>query len=284
MLIYVASYPRSGNSLIQSIVQRHFKWPITGWYLADKLQMSDFCSIQHSANARSTYFRALDKLLNLTGGDPNLKRWTVTYHREGILGRPPLRDQITLLPGCGHAMTEKNRKFLAELDTPIFVKTHELPLNKYFSGEYVITITRHPGPVLRSYYKLLKRQHRSIKLEAVIQGNVRYGSWSRFEDCWEATLNQLGDCAVAVRFEDMTADPLPGCERISKMIGQPFETDAQTVDFKELKKKSPGYYSSGIVDANPQHYEPQEWDLLMKAHGQTMLRLGYLDAASPSLG
>lgn len=278
MLIYVASYPRSGNSLMQAILTRRFKWPITGWELSDKLLPSDACTIRHKPDPGAMYFRVLDKLRWLAGVGPTLKRWLVTYDRAAALGAEPMPGLVTLGPGCGHGLNENNRRFLAELDTPIFVKTHELPLDTYLPGEYVLTMTRHPGPVLKSYFKLINRQSYSTPMEAVIRGQVRYGSWSHFQDRWAQAVDQLGDRAVALRFERMSADPVPGCAQISKMIGQPFSPEAQAADFSELKQRHPNYYSSGTAEANPQDYEPGQWALLLETHGQTMRRLGYLDA------
>ena len=142
MLIYVASFPRSGNSLMQQIVRGYFKWPITGWARNDKLIVPEICNIRREPDPSRFWFRVRDKVRRIMNVDPLLERWLVRFDREEVFGGEARRDQFTLLPGCGYALSTENRKRLAALETPIFVKTHWLPMAFYRVYPDLATIFR----------------------------------------------------------------------------------------------------------------------------------------------
>ena len=66
------------------------------------------------------------------------------------------QDCRMLINGCDVALTESNRQQWAQEETVFFVKTHELPFERYFEGEAVIHIVRNPVAVFRSYYFFVK--------------------------------------------------------------------------------------------------------------------------------
>ena len=154
MIIYIASYPRSGNSLTQKTITTYFERPITA--LTPKSKCAEFYANGGASFIKNWRYNVQpisgnDKIWQLLWNKLNkrifkiydLNKWIALYD----LDVPPYSKNCRfLLPGCGNVLTPKNRKLLAaDLNSHIFIKTHELPFKNYFEGEYVIQPIRHPG-------------------------------------------------------------------------------------------------------------------------------------------
>jgi hypothetical protein len=285
MLIYASSYPRSGNSLMQQIVNVFFEYP---WTEVDRPRkpLNEITGVPHyfenwrysehpwhdqSTQWQRLWKRANRKLFKFY----NLEDWIALYD----LKIPPSSNNCRyLLPGCRDVLTPQNRQKLANEDTIFFVKTHDLPFQQYFDNEYVVQIVRHPGPVLWSYQNLLNdfyNQKRS--LEEVISGMVPYGSWSHWHQEWQDKSQGLGDRFLQLKYENILAVKRQDtCEQISQMIGISYNAEQESLSLEELQKRNPKYYHPGNNEKWKQRYTPDQMDLLCSLHHNTMMEFSYV--------
>ena len=289
MIIYIASYPRSGNSLMQRTIITHFERPITALnpnsrraeYYAnggEGLIKNWRCNIQTS-NKQGIWQILSNKLNDKIFKRYNLNEWIALYD----LNVPPYSKNCRyLLPGCKNVLTSKNRQLLAaDCNSHIFIKTHELPFKEYFDGEYVIQPIRHPGSVIWSYFNLIKTElqhnynYTKITLEKVIRGRVGYGSWSNYHQSWSQAISLLRGKLIRIRFEDLIADRIKACEQISKTIGLEYDPAKKMPSFEKLRQENPNHFRAGKSTGWEEHYSNKQIQLLQKIHGPTMQQLGY---------
>ncbi len=279
MLIYLSSYPRSGNSLMQDLVGNFFERPITGVEEKSKLIFTKSTENWRYYNGTSLS-KNQEELQSLAANIDKkifqkieLDRWLVLYD----LNVPPYtKDNISLLPGCGRALTRENRQKLASKNSYIFVKTHGYPYQKYFENEYVVQIVRHPKLVFDSYLTFIKTNYGKAKtITEIIRGKGGCGSWSKWHQKWEPVRQSQENTFLRLRFEDILLAPLSACDRIKNLIGLDFNRDAKLTSFEELHKRNPNYYRSGSIDDSQYCYAAKEISLMQKLHGKMMRRLGY---------
>jgi hypothetical protein len=157
MLVYIASYPRAGNSLVQQLIHAFFQYPTASVY-----QSKDHPRYQKNFRY-ATNWRMPDEISSkdkfgrgtildrLAGRGLLWNEWIALYDRTVPSGEKNCRY---ILRGCLRMLTPQRRKRLAAEEAVFFVKTHERPFEHFFEGEYVIQPVRHPGAVFRSYYNL----------------------------------------------------------------------------------------------------------------------------------
>ena len=279
MLIYLSSYPRSGNSLMQNLVGNFFERPITGveekskliftkstknwrYYNGTSLSTNQEELQSLAANYRQKIFQKME-----------LDRWLVLYD---LNVSPYTKDNISLLPGCGRALTLKNRQRLASNNSYIFVKSHGSPYQKYLENEYIIQIVRNPKLVFESYLHFVnKNRDKDKTITEIIRGKVGGGSWSKWHQKWEPVQQSQQNTFLRLRFEDILSDPLSASDRIKNLIGLDFNHDANLTSFEELHKRNPDYYRSGGVNDSKYSYTTKETSLIQKLHVRTMRELGY---------
>lgn len=288
MIIYIASYPRSGNSLTQRTIITYFERPITA--INPKSKKAEFFagggayfvknwrySVGPTSTSCNKKIRQLlwHKLNNRIFKIHDLNKWTALYD----LNVPPYNKNCRyLLPGCKNVLTPKNRQLLAaDRNSHIFLKTHKLPFRKYFEGEYVIQPIRHPGAVLWSYFNLMKANHNNttISLEKVIRGKVEFGSWSNYHQIWSQAIPLLNGRLIRIRFEDLLSDPLKVCAQISATIGLEYNQANIMPSFEELNQQDPQHFRAGQVRGWQEHYSCKQIQLLKSLHDSAMQQLGY---------
>ena len=291
MIIYIASYPRSGNSLTQRTIITYFERPITA--LNHKSRKAEFFAnggayfvknwrynVQPNSGNKQIWQILWDKLNNRIFKIYDLNKWIALYD----LDVPPYNKNCRyLLPGCKNVLTPKNRKLLAaDLNSHIFIKTHELPFKNYFEGEYVIQPIRHPGAVLWSYFNLIKANYKgrydntaAITLEKVIRGRTNAGSWSNYHQIWSQAIPLLNGRFIRIPFEDLLSDPFTACDQISATIGLGYNPDNKMPSFEELHKKAPHHFRAGKATGWKENFTFDQIQLLEKLHGETMQELGY---------
>ena len=284
MIIYIASYPRSGNSLTQNMIQTFFERPITTDDQGSRGKGSQkpysyasgafpFIVNWRWPNNNSHPPSRWDKLQARTLNN-NLSRWIALYD----LNVPPYNKNCRyLLPDCSKVLTPKNRQQLAGEDSHFFIKTHRPPFQEYFEGEYVLQPTRHPGAVLWSYFNLIKANYEdsTISLEKVIRGKVGFGSWSNYHQTWNQAIPLLNGRLIRVRFEDILLEPLQVCAQISATTGLKYNSSKKMSSFAELNKENPNHFRAGQAKGWEEHYTDSQIQLLQNIHGSTMEQLGY---------
>ena len=279
MIIYIASYPRSGNSLTQKVIQTFFERPISTDDPGGVNQRSQKANTYASGtvpfitnwrwpndNSRppSRWDKLQARILN-----NNLHRWIALYD----LNVPPYSKNCRyLLPDCSRVLTAKNRQQLAGEDSHFFIKTHRLPFKEYFAGEYVIQPIRHPGAVLWSWFNLRKANgDTTISLEKVISES----SWSNYHQAWSKAIPLLNDRLIRTRYEEVVTQPLKACDQISATIGLGYNPDNKMPSFEELHKKDPRHFRAGKATGWKENFTLGQIQLLEKLHGKTMQELGY---------
>lgn len=277
MLIYISSYPRSGNSLIQNLIDTYFERPITGvepksklihtkntnnWRYSGQPLPSDQAELQLLAlNLSKEFFKK-----------HNLTKWIVLYD----LSVPPYTKNChCLLPGCQSVLTPKNRQKLADDENYFFIKTHSIPHKTYFKNEYVIQIIRHPTLIFDSYLHHLNRNGKQATIDDVIIGKVPYGSWSEWHQKWEQVKSSLDGRFLRFRFEDVLSDTYKPCEQIKALIKLDYNSAKELTSFEDLHQQNPNYYRSGKTNALEKLYSPDQMHLIRELHSMTMEQFGY---------
>jgi hypothetical protein len=279
MIIYVASYPRSGNSLTQNLIQTFFERPITTDDQGSRSKGSQKAKTYASgtvpfitnwrwpngnSNPPSRWDKLQARILN-----NNLDRWIALYD---LNVSPYTKNCRYLLPDCLRVLTPKNRQKLAVDNSQFFIKTHQPPYQEYFQGEYVIQPIRHPGAVLWSYFNLQKVYgNTTISLEKVIRNK----SWSNYHRTWSQVIPSLKGRFIRLHFEDTLSNSLEVCNQISTMTNLEYNPDNTMPSFEKLNKKEPNHFRAGKVNDWEKNYTHDQMQLLDEFHGFTMQQLDY---------
>lgn len=174
-----------------------------------------------------------------------------------------------ILPGTNLSLIQ--RRVLAASPQKYFMKTHEWPQTHYVEGERVIQIVRHPGDALLSHAQLIHdHDGRNVDLEALIRGELEYGSWAGYHDTWmNAMLPKL-----LLRFEDVRENAADYIPAIAKFIGRSAPSELRVESFEQASQRNPKRNPKGRTD---------EWKtlpaatirLMEKELGKTARRFGY---------
>lgn len=283
MLVYMSSYPRSGNSLMQQLINNYFEKPWTSVDVAKRPLVKitgtpeNFINWRYRSDILETNQSNLRKFFKRVNNrfikNFNINDWLAFYD----LDIPPYTKNCRyLLPGCLNALTNENRRYLAESDEYFFVKTHWLPYESYLPKEYVIQIVRNPLNVFTSYLNFL-RDFESVEktLDDVILGKVPYGSWSNWHKEWNDTSQSLGERFSRLVFEETVIDKISACDKIENCISLPYNKSKSDITFEEMKKVNPKYYRSGQAKSSSNDYSKHSLTLVKQFHGEMMDTLGY---------
>jgi hypothetical protein len=279
MIVYIASYPRCGNSLIRSIIHTYFRYPTTSIYPRTPAYPENF---PYAANWR------LGMEITIT----NRKRFWMVWNEWIALFDSTVeaykRDIRFLLRGCKPALTPGNRRRLAAEDTVFFVKTHQMPFESYFEGEHVIQPVRHPGPVFRSYFNLWtgKPDSEEVSLEGFIRGEIPVGSWSDYHRAWTTALETMPGKSLRLRFEEVVDNQPSACPAISELTGLRYFEDSEPIDIDDRSSRNPNMFGFGTNQNWESYYTRDQLVLLWDRHQEMMQYFRYdepdYSAAKPS--
>jgi hypothetical protein len=175
----------------------------------------------------------------------------------------------------GHNLSPEVRAKLAALPSPLFIKTHEIPFEEHFPGERFITIQRHPGAALWSYYHLLKEKGRNTSLELVIEGEVPHGSWSTYSQTWREFLSRRdAKDYIVIAYEDLKENLDLQVDRLSTFLDLP-SLEQPLPTFEALQQQNPKSFRSGSSDAWSENLTQQQKQLLLERHAPAMCEAGY---------
>ena len=253
MLIYISSYPRSGNSWVRILVR-------------------------HYLDRRSS------SIYREESGDPNL-----VINQDGSFGPafseysaqyPPIVTRKRLVNGCEPLLSDEFRQYLGESEECFFLKTHELPFREYFKGEVVIHLVRHPGAVFWSYYNFIKDNQPEMApflvMEDVIKGKVPFGSWSEYNERWLECGETLEDRFLLYSYEQLSEGEADFCEKVSSLTGLPVRREFGSFPkFDHWHRFAPKLFRSGQVDEWASHFSLSQLKLIELFHGPTMGKLSY---------
>ena len=270
MIIYIASYPRSGNSWIQRLIYDQFNRLSSSVY---PIANYPPVHLQQQWNIKPQPYPPL----NWYG----LQKSGLIWHQNIAVCHnynQPQNLHRFILPGCLDFLSETRRRKLAKESDIFVIKTHELPYQQYFPGEKIIQPIRHPGAVCWSYYNLIAATktptESATKLIDVIQGRVLFGSWSGYHQQWLAVANDLGDNYLPIYYEWLAEHQLDCCQGLEKFMGIPY-LDKPLVEFSQLQKMNPISKREGKAVGWEKNYTDQQLNLLYICHGETMKQFKY---------
>ena len=246
MLIYVATYPRCGNSWLRLIIGQNWRYLTSDYYPDDWDKFKRFTA---------KYGLDDDGAALAPDAPAPLAAWLARY---GVPGRT--RDRIMLR---------------AAAPFKVFVKTHEMPPADPLPGERAVQMVRHPGAALLSFCRLERNFGRhnegeEPKLIYFLRGQTAYGDWSEYHEAWGRTAMPVH----RVTFEDAHLDEKAVATGIGEALG--LEGPPTQFDFFAARHAAaPLRYPSGSVDAWLESYNDADLALLEERHGKQMRAFGY---------
>lgn len=272
MIVYVASYPRSGNFWLQTLLGNQFKYPTTNIHVAfDDIEKQRDQAIKAMKRWYDIdVFRLSPKTLE-TQFLP-LSDWLLGYNTPGNANH-----NLFLLSGCHKLVNELPvRQLLADDSRLFFLKTHFDPFPKYLPGEFVIQIVRHPGAVIWSYFNFKRDMKNMVPdtLSGVIQKDPAYGNWSEYHQKWISAAERLGSRYCLVKYEDVKGRELELCDRLSGFLNQPVRS-RELRPFEFYHKLRPAITRQGKADGWEQNYSKDQIEMLWEIHHEMMRYYGY---------
>lgn len=251
-LVYIASYPRSGNTWARNLIQYYFDRYVSSLY-------EEAGTVNLEQNPDESY-----------------RPMFVDYRAE----HPPYLVHPAVVNDCGRFLSENFRNHLTRLNEHFFIKTHELPYDRYFDREAVIYMVRHPAAVVWSYYNFLRdfggAQAVHLTLEQVIRGEVVFGSWTTSVERWLECGQALGNRFTFIQYEQLLVDQMEFCRIVSRLTGLPIrQVKNEFPGFDFWSRQAPQLYRSGRIDEWREHFSDAHLQLMRQIHGPTMAKLGY---------
>lgn len=259
MIIYIATFPRAGNTLCRNLIGHYFDYTSSSVYADDV------------------------KLFNKFEIDTDERLRWATHHN-----RTPYR---VINHDCLRLLTEGFRRELAQSSEIFFLKTHEYPYETYMEGEFIFRVLRHPGAALWSYTNFIRdfEKVKDVTVEQVIPGT--WVSWSEHCNRWREVQTRVPHQCFTIKYEDLVQNENLLLTKIQEWTKLPLKQPAGSFPtFEYWHQISPRFYRSGKNDEWKDKLTPQALILLYQYHGETMIQEGYtidfapvpdtLDAAS----
>lgn len=273
MLYYVASYPRSGNIWVLSLIRYQFLLRSSSVYGYDSPGVSSRKWLlemleRHKGMAEFPRSNPVERLLRR---DPLLGRWVYYWWPS----EPGVKKKV-LVPGLGRLLqrTRIRRRLAAEGD-PVILKTHDLPHPAFFDGEHVIQIVRNPGACLWSYFNYTRDyENRRPSLSSLIDGRYGAGDWSGYHRAWLRAVETMRERYLVVRYEDLFGHELDFCRRLEAFWGFPI-LSRQVRSFEFLHQWNPRQVRSGQPGGWEGNYSRRQLRDLWSRHGEIMAHFGY---------
>ena len=273
MILYLASYPRSGNSLLQSILERYFQLPSSTVYYRQPTSYLRYPSRKPLWENWREYRPESSKR---SPRDRFYTKWLMLYDQK-----PPLQKhgRLFIKRGCKNALSPLTRRWLADEQDWFVIKTHERPFNLYFKGEFILQPLRHPGAVLRSYIRLIRSRggiHKLRSLRQIIRGWTKQGSYANYHQDWMSTIKKNPGQGLRVKYENILANITDELKRISTFLSLEYDHGATLSDFKDLQSGNPKMYGFGSNEDWESSFSGREKILFWKRNRDVMLEMGYL--------
>ena len=243
MLVWVASFPRSGNTLVLTVLRDVYGVERLGSALnRDRLGLELLPPDLPPGSARRAAFRLPPELADLANPElleaarDRAEAFFIKTHRVGDSADPApaihiVRDGRDALVSYAH--------YVAEHDVPRY---RGLPFEERLAL-LVADNRRHP-----------------------------YGNWSQSVEAWR---NRSAPTAL-VRFEELIGDPVAIVTRACASVGVELEEPAgELASFEELHQRRPAIFRRGAVGAWRDEMPPPLHERFWSLHGSQMDALGY---------
>jgi glycosyltransferase involved in cell wall biosynthesis/uncharacterized coiled-coil protein SlyX len=293
MIIYLASYPRSGNSWVQSLLFKSFRL-ITSSIYQHPNREEDFRlfieidpKFKFPEISEDIYTSAYTQFAEMVSS--NKDRFTVDSLSDADFSflnhssiqellKPYGKEQHYLLSG-NQAILEYPliRQYLAASEHLLVIKTHERPYQTYYPGEKVIQIIRNPGAAFWSYLHFLKDYDGiTTTLEDLIFGNIGFGDWSQYQQLWLLERQKRPESFCLVYYEDLTQNSKEQVEKISEFINRPISSVGE-VPFEKSHRAWPVMVREGKATNWEKNYTITQLELIWNRHKDFMSILGYTE-------
>ncbi len=217
MIIYLTSYPRSGNSWVAGIISHYFGIKTT-----------------------SLYYRPGAENLSLNNGE--LKG---NLFIDYVIPSTPPKIVHRLSHNCLVVLTPELRRKLALASNCYLIKTHETPYDEYFDGEYIIHIVRHPMAATWSYLKFREAElGKKISLEELIF-SLGFENWNNHIMSWRKIWKSHPDKYLLIRYEDIAKDYSQFLANFKLVSGMEQITSDKYPDFSVWHSMDPSMYRAG---------------------------------------
>ena len=265
MIVYLATYPRSGHALTRGLIYRNFGFLVANGYPEIRSPAKPKLHLSAAPEPHPEFPPGL------AWGD-----WTLVY-------RSPLtRTMHRLLDNDAHRrLTPDLRAELAAEADLFFVKTHEPPRSDYLPGETAIQMVRHPGGACASYLHMLMnfQPEKVLSLSEILRGiGVPGGGWSDYHEAWRAAPLPV----LRLRYEDLLVDQAPAVREMARFLGVGLQGDVVPWPLEEARAANPKRNPGAGRDGWRRDFSQENLAILRHLHGSVAARFGY-DLTPPTL-
>ena len=243
MIVYVATWPRCGNSVLRDLFWLNWGITVTDPYM--------------SPSGLQTWMRIMTAKHGVA----------VDVDEPRIFS---LGAMVGLVPGWLEWLTEERRRELAADTNTYYLKTHEPPFDSYLPGERVVQMVRHPLPACWSWHRLTEAEGRAIAPEALAtRGNsATLLGYVDFHERWLDARVPL----IRLTYERHIEAPEATVRTIAAYLRLPLERPRVT-SFAIMNSVNPMRYRAGAV-AGWQGSDAQA-EAVWSACAPVAARLGY---------
>ncbi len=258
MIVYLATYPRSGHALTRGLIYRNFGFLVASGYPEPRIKAKLKLRLREAPEP-------------LPGFPPGLAwgDWTLVYRS------PRTRQMQRLLNNDAHRwLTPDLRAELAAEANLFFVKTHEPPQSDYLPGETAIQMVRHPAAACASYlHMLINFQPDAVaSLAEIVRGTgVPGGGWSDYQEAWRAAALPK----LLLRYEDLLADQAPAVREMARFLGLDPPSDVVDWPLEEARAANPKRNPGAGLDGWRKDFSEENLELLRHLHGAVAADFGY---------
>ncbi len=258
LIVYLATYPRSGHALTRTLIRRNFGLLVSNGYP----------SPPRVEKPEMQLAEAPEPVEGFPGGlawGP----WTLVYRS------PTSGQRLRMLKNDAlRILTPDLRKRLAAEPNLFLVKTHERAPGPCFPGEMSIRMVRHPGAALASLVRMFQdfTPEKAVSLAEAIRGvNVPGGDWSSYQQSWaEADIPSIR-LSYEAAFEDQTQ----AVRDIGALLGLPTPAVVAGFSIAEAHAANPKRNPGQGIDGWRASTSEEDLELLWRLHGQTAEAFGY---------
>ncbi|WP_159712312.1 sulfotransferase family protein [Geminicoccus flavidas] len=242
MIVYVATWPRCGNSVLRDLFWLNWRLTVTDPYMPEA----------------------------------GIATWReIMTRKHGIvidLDRPQvfrLGEAVGLVPGWLGWLTEERRRELAAEPVTYYLKTHEPPFERYLKGERVVQMIRHPLPACWSWHCLSKEDKELAPEFLAVHGNgTTLTGYVEFHERWLAAEVPT----IRLAYERHVQHPEASVRTIAAYLDLPLD-QPKVASFDRMNTMNPVRYRAGKV-AGWQGTDEQA-EAIWSACAEVAGRLGY---------
>jgi hypothetical protein len=285
MVVWIASFPRAGNTFFRILINRLYGWhTYTDYTSGDDLTID---GVEGNLTGYQPWPTAtLDTPRRWGGRTTRLKDWheldaedeVYFIKSHGLVSQVPAGQRVILLIRDGRDSLVS----LAWYRINVVLTWHryraflKYRLRQAWRPSIAWTLAQRTRDLI-----YLRRGDRTVRAEALYQREirklVRSASWGQFNAGW---LARPAYCTAQVRFEDLIAQPRESIARALEQLGvRPPESIGDVPSFDELKRAHPHFFRAGQCGQWRTDFPPDLEAEFWRLQGPIMRRLGYTDGA-----